>query len=301
MLLPLAGVVLLFVLPPDKKYNFSFTHDNCLGQGTWIYNRLYSDTTNIDVAFVGSSHTICAINDSLIENEFTNAGKIFHAANIAYCRLGRNLHYTFVNQLFSCKKTKYIVLEVSERENKTGHPEFGYFAEATDVFNPIWLFNSRVPVDIFDALLVRFFNSREKLTCTYVSRDVPNRLYGYMSASQTADTAQLRMAKDKNAKQSHRAKGLSHWFNNRYSFTYIERMKEVALAHKSELFFLYLPAYGSLPEPEEAAFYKSKGNLLVPPAEILNNTANWKDPDHMNDKGAQEISTWISKKLLAFN
>ena len=297
-LLPIIGVVLLFVAPADKKYHFSYTHNNCLGQGTWIYNRLYEDSTPIDVAFVGSSHMTCAINDSLLERYFTDKGRTVHPANIGYCRLGRNLHAAFINQLYSRKRPKFIVLEVSEKENKIGHPEFGYFAETGDIFNPVWLLNHKLFVDIFDALYVRYNRYREKLSCTYNSITPPAKQYGYIGSPEEANLDLLKLRKDKNTTEWKRASGFSRWLDNQYPFTYIERIHDVVTLNESELVFLYLPTYGTIPEPEEYRFYETNGILLIPPPEILNNPAHWKDVDHMNDKGAQELTYWLCRKLL---
>lgn len=287
--------ILLLLIPADKKYNFSYTHDNCLGQGTWMYKRIYEDSLPIDIAFIGSSHTICAVNDSLLEMSMIQKRRV-NIANMGYCRLGRNLHHSFASRLCAVKQPGYIILEVSERENRMGHPEFGYFAEGKELLLPVLVYNPDLFKDMYYALSARMSGYKQVLLSTNNQPAVPARRYGYMNSSQVADPGQLIAAKVKN-KAWVKAKGFSRWFNNRYPLSYIERIHRLTQEHNCALLFLYLPAYGAMAEPEEAEFYRLKGELLIPPDSIYGNPAYWKDTDHMNEAGATSLTLWLASAL----
>ena len=62
----LVGVLLIFKAPYSKEFAYSF-RKNVDCNTSWIYYRLFQNNKPIDVAFMGTSHTGCGINDSLIE------------------------------------------------------------------------------------------------------------------------------------------------------------------------------------------------------------------------------------------
>ena len=60
------------ILPSNSSIRFKGLPDDCLNRASWIYNRIHENRTDIDIAFLGSSHTITGINDSLIYHSFGN-------------------------------------------------------------------------------------------------------------------------------------------------------------------------------------------------------------------------------------
>lgn len=270
-----------------------------MGQSSWIYDRIFKSRTPIDIAFIGSSHTICAVNDSLLEARLVTRRKV-HIANLGYCRLGRNLHYSFARKLLLFKQPKYIVLEVSERENRVGHPEFGYFARAEELLMPVLFYNPGMVTDIYNALSMRMATMKNYLDGNMVSVQPPQRYYGYLNAYEAGNPAELAAKKEKN-KAWQRATGISRWWNNQYPFSYLERIEKEADVNGCKLLFLYLPAYGAIPEPEEADFYRSKGTLLIAPDSIYQSPEFWKDPDHMNAMGAHTLSKWLATEFRSLS
>lgn len=301
LIVPVLLSCALFIIPADKAYNYTYTYLNCSGQGDWIHQRLYEDTTNIDIAFIGSSHTICGVNDSLLEANLTGQQQQpVYVANIGYCSFGRNLHYSFARQLLAQKQTRVIVVEITERENRDGHPEFGYFAGAGDVFTPVMFFNGDIFSDIYSALKVRFFRFREAITGLKKEYEMRPRHEGYMPAAELADKAVLAARMEQLRGNPNPPNGFSRWFYNKYPFSYLQCIAELAEENNCELMFLYLPGYGAIKTPEELAFYKEYGKVLIAPTSIYDDPANWKDVDHMNDNGAYALAGWVAKELAPY-
>ena len=84
-LLPI--IVLLLFIPINVRKQYEGLSGDCANHAIWIYDRIVKNETPIDIAFIGSSHTMHAVNDkSLTENSH---GK--NITNLGYCRFGRNL------------------------------------------------------------------------------------------------------------------------------------------------------------------------------------------------------------------
>src|SRR4051812_32433524 len=91
ILLIITGVLIVFFTKPSPEFLFANAAGDCSGRSTFMYNALYTNQTNADVVFFGSSQTMNSINDSLL-NTFGKQKFL----NLGYCRYGRNLDYFFI-------------------------------------------------------------------------------------------------------------------------------------------------------------------------------------------------------------
>ena len=87
-LLPLLLLgVWIAVRPLDKHFAFRYIKGDCLGHGRWIHDRIVENPLPIDVAFVGTSRTVRAVDDTQIERRLRDAYDLpLHVANFGYCR-----------------------------------------------------------------------------------------------------------------------------------------------------------------------------------------------------------------------
>ena len=66
--LPFLGVLTwLLASEPEKAYSYNMIQKDCR-TGGWMYRRLYESDAPVDVAFVGTSKTMCDVNDSLLQH-----------------------------------------------------------------------------------------------------------------------------------------------------------------------------------------------------------------------------------------
>lgn len=286
------GWVGLFALSGDKRYQYYFIKDNCLDRSGWIYDRLHYNDTEIGAVFLGSSKTLTAINSEWVADTIR-----INTANFSICRYGRNMHYTLLKESFKTKYPKKVIVEVCEKENRDGHIDFAYIADARDILLPVWIFNDNIFEDFFKATVVRFEGLKSKWVKSYSSPDVMHNTFGYLHDSSFADKGYLQSLKDNSVKEWKYNRGFARWFYNQYSFNYIDKIVSLAEENSCEVYFLYLPNYGSIPKPEEHEFYSSRGKLLIPPSSILDNPSNWKDKAHFNDYGAQKLSYWVAEQI----
>lgn len=259
-------------------------------QGDWLYYRLFESNKPIDVAFLGSSHTMLAMQDSAIETRLREAGQDLHVANLGFCRLGRNLHYGLVKDLMKTKAPKLVVLEVRNDENRSSHPDFYAIADQRDLLFPrVWL-NASILRDYLKGVELRikyFFRSKARVPQARSE-------YAYRTNDVIGDTTALRHARYKRIKNNKQitTKGLKNRIELSYPKAYLSKIKALLAEHDAELGFVYIPGFGNPEMPAHYNYYESIGNLFVPPSGILDNMAHWSEKEHLNTDGATAMSQW---------
>lgn len=113
------GIIVLFVLPVDKKFSYQFVKGECNNTASWIYYRVFENEKSIDIAFSGASHFGCGIMDELIEKEVNvNSAKKLNVANLGYCRGGRDIQFVILKTSLSTKNQKYFLLKLRKMSLK---------------------------------------------------------------------------------------------------------------------------------------------------------------------------------------
>lgn len=297
--LPILGsIALLFILPLDKAFAYHYIQQDCAGHGAWIYHRIFKNPKPVDIAFIGSSRTIHSVMDKVLEEKLGNGS--VQVATLGYCRLGRNMSYLLLKDLLKHKQPEVLVLEVREDEDHFSHPMFPYLAETKDVLFPTLLYNRDILSDLYLNLETRFEYQKQWLLGQIPATYPPNnRLYGYGPSDLQANTALLEIKKQQRhlrAERKLKAKGRN--FHMRFPRSYLKKIHQLAAKNDIELYFLYLPEYGwPLDTPFELQTYQQYGQVLLPPEEIFLTPTHWMDDGHLNDRGALELSRWVSAQL----
>jgi hypothetical protein len=300
--LPLiAGVVFLFMIPVDKNFSYHFVKGECDNKASWIYNRIFEQKEEIDIAFTGASQTSCAIMDEYLGNELTKlTGNPINVANLGYCRRGRDIQYVMLKDLFQQKKPKILVIEVAEDEPKKSHPVFPYLAERNDLWRSFVFFNQRYFLNIWKGIVVRFeFLKYRLFQDDSLIRSQNTECFGYLPSSQIAEPEILKQNEIDWLNRLSKTK--SDFVRNielNYSKHYVERIVKLASQNNCEVLFLYLPESGSkITTPLLTDYYNTLGELIILPDSIVTNPLNWKDATHFNDSGALKVSEFIVSKI----
>src|ERR1043165_4170457 len=297
-----AGVVILFSIPVDRKYAYNFiSKGGCQGRPPWIYQRIYEDTTAIDIAFIGTSHTMNAVNDEWLEKTlFDSTGKRLTVRNLSFCGFGRDFDYVLVKDLVEHKKVKALVLEVRENESQLGHLSFPYVATSSELFTAPKYFNRSYLPAIYKALLFRLQYLRESFTHEDIRHqtEIAASPFGFNGNNGIANPEDL----DKEARKAlEREKKKNASIENALNTLpqgYINQIADLAKANGVKLLFIYLPAYENrMSETELKTFYAPKGQIIFPDEQVLRDKANWADYEHLNISGEQKISPQILKVL----
>ncbi len=289
-------VVLLFALPYSNEFARHFIKDDCYNHGAWIFDRLTKNETPIDIAFIGSSHTIHSFQEKKMEMVLENR---FHLANLGYCRFGRNLEYLFVKELVASKNTKLVVIEVHEDEPKNSHDIFPYLADTKDLLISPTFVNRDFFSDVFKGASARLEQFKAKYIFQEKYPEPDLNPYGYGESDRLATEEEFLKNKQ----------GWSKWIKSRgsfeieqiqlkYPYSYLLKTINLLKSRNIPFLFVYLPESGSnFQNPIRLDFYKQYGQVLTLPDSILNSPTNWMDDMHFNDRGACQVSEWMAKKL----
>lgn len=294
----LTPVFLLFLLPYPKEFAYHFIENDCYNHGAWIYDRIVKNETPVDIAFIGSSHTIHAFQEKKME-EILGTG--VHIANFGYCRYGRNLQYSILKLLLEHKTPQIIVIEVHEDEEKNSHDIFPYIADTRDLLlTPTWV-NRDYFTDLFHGASARIDWFKTSLIYGGKKYSTDLNPYGYGDSQRTVLPEEW--TDNREAWQRRFARLNSpdiEAIQLKYPLGYLEKMTQMIQERNSSLVFVYLPESGSgLAIPKQAVYYKSKGQLIIPPLNDLNDQQLWMDASHLNDYGSEILSRWMAEKLKA--
>ncbi len=296
VLIFLPVIVAFMLIPVEKRSRYAGLKDDCFNHAIWIHDRLYMNEKSVDIAFIGSSHTVNGINDKLIENSLKTENT--SVANFGYCRLGRNLSYTLIKEIYKKKKPKVIVIEVLEDEDRYSHPIFPYIAETRDIFAPALLFNRDIATDIREAILFKLTLIQQFLFPAGEKIPVNNEAFGFACSPDTAAIETLQEIKIKRHRSDPEMPAMERNFYMNFPRSYLKKIAEMCKIQNTKLIFLYLPGYGAQAVvPKENATYMRYGEVLIPPDSITANISYWKDEDHVNQAGAASLSRWIAEEL----
>ncbi len=297
----LAALSLLFVLPMDKKINFHFIETDCMAHGEWIWERLQR-SDDADFLFVGSSHTIRAIDERVLHDAFfkqNRSGKT--ALNFGYCRLGNNLPYIFFKEFLKTHRPPEALLwEIREAEDRFSHPVFGYLADREDLLANSTVLHPRLLSDWWHATNVRIQNFKVRLGIVPpppADSVALARKFGYGESPAVADPNFLAQIKAKIGAAA-RPRPVSVPAFPKF---WLEKATRLARENGVRLVFLYLPQFGTPPpDPADPYFQGFPAEVLFPPHSIFSDPANWSDEAHLNDRGARAVSVWLAGRLADF-
>lgn len=286
-------ILVVMLWPISREEQFSGLENDCSNHAGWMYDRLYHNPAPVDIAFVGSSHTINGIDDQLIESKLSGKDVL----NFGYCRLGRNLDYIFARELIKTKQPEIIVLEVREFENPYSHPIFPYLATNKDLASAYPFFNKDWFSNLSLAFQYRVQLMQEQLWEAETSQPIDTRLFGRIPNKDTIDHQTLDLKKQ-SRKTSYKPSNFKRDFDNVYPKHYLKRIAALCEETQTELFFLYIPAYGSeMQRPHKFEELSKLAPVLLPPTEIWETKNHWYDPDHLNEAGGKALSEWVAEKL----
>lgn len=289
-------LLLIFLLPVHRRDRYAGMKDDCFNHGIWMYDRLHENKKAVDIAFLGSSHTINGINDELIEDSLKKYN--LNVANLGYCRLGRNLTYTLVKEIITTKKPKVIIIEVLEDEDRYSHPVFPNIGYFSDLAFPTLLFNRDIVSDWKEAFLYKLQLNQNNLFGQQQPKINTDNPFGFASSTTFADTKSLENARKSNLLKNNTLSNSARNFYMCYPRSYLNKIQTLCQQENIALYFLYLPAFGNCEKtPAEAATYQKIGKLILPPCRILNNKTYWADELHLNKIGGSELSKWIAYEI----
>jgi len=284
-------LLFLFVLftVPDNEFLYKNALGDCSGRTEFMYKALYIQDTKADVVLFGSSRTMNSINDSARgKNKLLNMG---------YCRFGRNLDAFFIEEYLKTHTPSKIILEIRESEGDNSHPLTPFLLPLEKIAEG---FNT-LDVDVLDHLYNKWLCNLKYLrgrifsqtdTIVFTNSDTA----GFWESKEVTASEILNKKRVEDSIEVRQIKNIDRM--NANSEFYFKKIKALCAQKKVELFLLYIPSYGNLcKSPPLAKDYSHFGTIILPSDSIFTNSNNFSNYNHLNKKGANQLSHWLSNYL----
>ncbi len=258
------------------------------------YRRINHDPKPIDIAFIGSSHTLNGIDDRSIEAGLAKAGRKLDVANLAVRWPGRDLELLMVKQLFAAKTPKLLVIELDQHEEPAGHRLLPYVADLRDLFCCKWYLDYDFPNAMLTFLRRQVRDAARAVWSGPAPASPAGQDFGWVPLHEEWTPEQAALSRRK-ARSDGVPGSLKMRFMNAvapFGLDAVGRMAELARAHGAQVAFLYLPARHYLtdgPELSQAAFYRALGPVLPVPRAVAADDGAWANWSHLNATGAARL------------
>jgi len=319
----LVTLVGLTLLPHDPYIRWKAVRTEAFARLGWVYERIHFDDTPIDVAFIGTSHTMNGIDAAAIGDDLrkaglaTAAGRCVQTANLAVPAYGRNMHWLVTRELLRSRQVGTIVIEVLENESRKPHPIFYTVADVRDVLDAPMLINIDYALDVmrmpwrqlglfFKTLWPNAFGLPNGFDpARYDGSNVDNTRQAQVDGTALTPFRDRQLPAgelDKIAAQRAGQKNLNilgkrfERFEYAIPDTYLGKMLALAKEKGIRVVFLYLPGYGLPPQPFDTFRYDGKGPMLSV-NDLLRRKDFWFDNDHLNAAGAQAVTARVASEL----
>jgi hypothetical protein len=318
----LVALISTLALPHSRYIRFQDVRVEAYARLGWIYERIHFDNTPIDIAFVGTSHTLNGIDAEAVADKMSKVSNRFgagrvHATNLAIPGYGRNLHWLIVRELLENRRVGTLVLEIFENETRKPHPLFVYAAEVSDVIGAPVLINLNYFYDIArlpfrqislaaKSLWPEQFGLKSHFNPSrYDGETVDNTRFVQVNGQRLSPYRDQRFDPeklDRIAESRREQKNLSilgrplKSFEYRLPRYYVSKIIQLSEQKGVPIKFLYLPGYGWPQRPYDTSLYEGHGDLITV-NDILAKKENWSDMDHLNVFGAAELSMRLAELL----
>ncbi|WP_045859775.1 hypothetical protein [Teredinibacter purpureus] len=317
-------LVAFCALPHTKYLRYKALDIGAYSKASWIYERIVFDPTPLDIVFVGTSHTLNAVDSEVFETELNaRIGAPKHVANLAIPHFGRDMHRLIGEQIFEHRRPELMIIEVRESEERDQHPATHYLADSTDLVAAPLIVNMRYMGNLirlpfrqtrlfFQSIFPELFGVSAEFSPEDYAGPHVNYALAFPDGGAVRDYRRTASALTKERNEWDSANGFklqrgNKWrdhlnFNaNRSNLT---QLVAQAKSHGTKVVFLYLPNYASNSRPIDVAFYESMGPVLYLKNDALYSRSRlWADLGHLNAIGAQafsvEVAEVVAREVLA--
>lgn len=287
----------ILLLPFDKQYGYNQMLKSC-DKGNWIYSRIFLNKTPIDVAFIGTSHTDCGIDDGLLESLIKEkTGDSLHIANFGFCRFGRTLDYAIIKDMLKYHHPKMIVMEMQSTETRYSHEDFPCIADTKDLiganFYPGYI-----------KQLVKGIHYRWRYQLGITDEYPPYRTSDIVKNNKhrihEGKKNKLVQEKDKKKKNKPKVSQDTMTPYSAYSLAYVKKIAAIAKEQHIELRFLYMPKVCSHAPDKPVLYeeYSKLGQIWLPPMSIYNTPEYCVDYHHLTSEGATALTNWLALQFV---
>ena len=299
-------LVLLALVPIPIAERLGALHEDGL-RLVEVIERIVSDPRPIDVAFIGTSHTMNAIDDRGIEETLEGTGPRVRVANLGVQWMGRDLHLYLIKELIAKKSPNLIVLEINEHEPPYGHPLMPYVASTGDMFCCEFWTDWNFP-----KMLLLFLKEQLRGTSSMAwpfgsIHRIPPVVwqYGWVPEDriwQPEFPHHGSLGDELENLAGSKVRKFANTLVSSFGDHTVEQIASLVRSNHTKIMFLYLPEYiyAAHPDTDNIRFYSDLGPVLLPPQDVVANRLNWHDFAHLNRAGSLELTPAISSAIADY-
>ena len=319
-ILAVAGAVAgTAMLLPDDPYQRYATLDHTIqNRIRWIYERIHFDPTPIDVVVIGSSRTGAAVDSPRLEADLATRGLALHTVNFSLPESGRDLNWVLLQEVLTTKSPRLIVIGVTEKPSRFGHPAYKYVAPAADIVDPAYVGNlnylesliylpyrqlrltaARLAPDLFRLPTrfdpARYPGSNDDTTVSFTAGDGT-----VVDRDRIVSAADLAAGKVRYERGVHPPLLGPAWRDIEFGDdrVYLARMIRLAHEHGAKVVFLFLPYYTGPYEIQERHYYE-RFAPIVDASFVATHDEWFSDVAHLNHAGALMLTDWLAPQVAA--
>ena len=297
-------LLLLALVPRPLSERLTTLRDDGLRLAE-VYERIDADSRPIDIAFIGTSHTMNGIDDRDVEDRLARAGVRANVANLGVMWMGRDLHLWLTKKLLASKAPKMIVLEINEHEPPYGHPLMPYIASAPDMFCCRFWDDFNFPKMFLLFLKEQLFGSESVIWPWVAPPDtVPASRweYGWHPLDGNWDSRvphAVSLGDRLEGLMGGNSRSAAYELTGEFGRQTVRQIVNQARSARVKVMFLYLPEfnYAANPEADNIAFYSAMAPVIIPPHDLVANPHNWWDFAHLNRDGANQFVPFLSARI----
>jgi hypothetical protein len=306
------------LLPESRYQRWQLLDDTIHANARWIYERCHFDPTPIDVVILGSSRTMAGVNAPQLSHALAARGLPANVVNFSLPESGRNLNLAIAHELFANKQPKLLILGVTEKPSRFGHPAFKYVADRMMIAEPGYVSDP----GYFSDLIYLPFRQMRLFAADLLPGGLglgkefnPARYRG--SSVDTTGSVVLPDGRVKDGENPASAAELARGVNKFEAGEHppnlpdnladlefgderhnVSQIAELARKHGARVAFLFLPYYGGPSTLLGAQFYDQYGPTLN--AAFLARHSEWfADYGHLTRKGAKILTDWLVEPVAA--
>jgi hypothetical protein len=305
-------------LPSQPYQRWQLLDGTIHANARWIYERCHFDPTPIDVAFIGPSRTAQGVSAPRLAADLAARGASLHVVNFSLPEAGRNINYVVAHELLTTKHPRLIVLGVTEKPSRFGHPAFkfvapsslvadpGYFGDLNYLSDLSYLPYRHIELFLADVLPGALGLSKAFSAAGYRGQAVDDtgdlHLPGgeVRNGDQPASAAELARGVRKLEHGNHPPLLPARYADIEFGDErhYVTAIVQEARARGTRIAFLFLPYYTGPDTLQEQAFYQRYGPVVD--AGYLARHAEWyRDYGHLTHTGAAHLTDWLVEPILS--
>jgi hypothetical protein len=304
----LVGLLLVPVAlaPRPMQQRLQSLHEDGVRLGE-VYDRIAVNPRPIDVAFIGTSQTMHAIDDRGIEDALSSIGIHANVANLGTMWMGRDLHVLLTKALLEHKKPKLIVLEINEHETPYGHPLTPYVASASDMFCCQFWFDLDFPKSLLLFLKEQEYGLISRIWQSGAAASNPGKDwdFGWRPFDRIWNPNEPKAPSfgDKVSRLlGNSVRDENYNLTSMFGDAAVRQIVKLATDNNVKIVLLYLSEYAvaANPDPDNIRFHEGIAPTIIFPQSVAEDRRNWADFAHFNRSGASKAVPDLSAKIAAF-